>query len=430
MKILLKILLLVALGVAAFEGYIWYKVRAVVAEQVKAVSPFVNVYYGEVVSSIFPREMGINDLQINFQGQVINVQSVRLKPDSIWDLYAIEQDPAELFKRGLAVELTGLDVTDYYSQSISAQLEHEGFLGDSGAQPCSPMPRIGISDLRQMGYEELLIDGEFRIRPPSGSGPGGFSVSGRMQDMLEFNLDFDFLLELNDPMMLMMQLENVDFHALAYSQRDLGFSQKWIDFCAKERGYDADLFVQAHLLELQDKVARDLELGLKSSLLDAYRSYLLDGSRIRVRLQPQTSQWMEQLTFYPKEEYAQLLGLEVLVDGRKLTDVGFIEAPPLVDARGRTAVQRLLEERGILSPVADDVDADDEAAEQLLSWEDLAAYSGTVVITTGDDREHRGRVKDWSKRRLMLLKWVGGGRFTFPIQAQDFKSAKPAPSKR
>lgn len=407
MKVLLQMTLLLVLGVAAFEGYVWYKVRATVSESLEAIAPFVQVDYGSVVSSIFPREVGLDNLSIRAQGDELHLEHVRLHVDSVWDLFALEQGADALFERGATLTVKGLDLTESYGQLLDSSA------GGSAQSPagnvCAPGQPVSSDALSRMGYRNILADLSLEIAPAGIRGPGPVRFSGQLRGMTEFSTEVDFLSGFDQPGLMAAQALQLDFNTLSMSVRDLGFNSQWLKLCAELRQMTPELFVEAHQLELQEWLAHTYSLGLKPAMFEAYRAYLLDGSRVRIELAPKMANLFEQMQEYSAEGFAELLGLKVFIDGRQITEaVGFIamDAVPVQSAADTGSDERVALEVTVLS------------------WPELADVARTVVIETHDGEVFRGRIAHWNTRRVMVEKRVAGGKFTVPVLFRDFKSAR------
>ena len=324
----LVVVVLLGAGVAygGVKAYIHYKVKKQVDRLVAAAAPFAYIEYGSIGSDLHGGVM-INDLVVYPRGVNDAVKADQLK--IITPGLGFVLTGSDTIKRGELPERMGLALqgarlnlngrlVKTLEQAEAAQLGQE----PEGSLACRLSNRFVTAKYRELGLEELVLDtGVSFERGVSASQlvfKMDYSIHGAEQ--AEFTMTLDGF---GDSVMSVAlappQLGSVKMNF----RPDAEFSRKTLEYCSEQHGVDLQTFINTVFDQSDEQYMRDLGFVPGPGIRAALKELMQNAGELSIVAQPTSTLDMKTVHLYKPEDWPDLFGLIVRVNGKEVTDLSF-----------------------------------------------------------------------------------------------------------
>ena len=327
----LKNLVVIALLVAGvtyggIKGYIHYRVKKQVDRLVELATPFAYIEYGSIGSDL--------------QGRVM-INELVLYPRGVND--AVKADKLTVTTPGLAFLLTGSDAVKRgeFPERMGlalrgARLNLNGrlakMLEQAEAAQLGQQPREGIAcglsshfvtaKYRELGLEELVFDTEFSFERGVTASQLVLKMYYAIRDaeQAEFTITLDgFGSSLMSVAVARPQLGSVTMNF----RPDAEFSRRTLEYCATKQGVDMQTFVNGLFEQSDEQYMRDLGFVPGPGLRTAMKELMQHAGELSVVAQPTSNLDIKTVHLYKPEDWPDLFGLIVKVNGKEVSDLSF-----------------------------------------------------------------------------------------------------------
>ena len=108
MKLITSAIALLLLFATGAFTFIWYQTNQTVKQAISALSPYAQISYGTITSSVIPGILGITDVDIIIEGKRFRADSITFSAASILELYALQKNPHSYVKSLPRLDIRGL----------------------------------------------------------------------------------------------------------------------------------------------------------------------------------------------------------------------------------------------------------------------------------------------------------------------------------
>jgi len=439
--LLMAPIVLAAVGYGGTKAYIYFSVKSELDNLVEMAAPFAEISYGGI-SSDLRGKLIVTDFYLasHAGGETMQIDTIELTgpgPGFLFDLsggFKTDDPP-----RNLSLGIKRFSVPA--DQGFGAKFNVKGTGGsvESAYQP-EPCTLGGIfqhKGLYQMGVDTLVADVQF-----------GYSFN---QDTGEAELSFDYQLDDTESFSMAMELGGVQIPAamamgslprlgnfrLSY-QVEPGYTQRMLNHCAKQKKQAPEAFVES-LFDIPDnQYARQLGFIPGPGIRSVLKTVASKGGRVDVAASPPAGINPALLAFDKPEDIVAMLGLEVSLNDKPVTDISFtiqdgIGSPSWMPQRSSLAQSggRFSREQESGSDQAEASSTKQRNKRVRLSYQDtkvsdLHKYLGSRVrLYTGDAAQpKKGFLISLKGQRASVEQSVHSGNMTAHLNLSDIKKAE------
>jgi hypothetical protein len=437
---LIAILLAPFLAYGGLKAYLWYGIKSSVDDMVTSMSPFVEVSYGGIFSTL-DGEVGIEDIVIQpvMTNDTFTVQSMSLRSESIFDFV----NPEERFRNGKFPKQVGWEIqklkldldskifhllSDFQAraQAQNTQAKNQNFLFERlDALGCGDLETFTLADFIDMGYRHLELDVAMDISYLDISRQMQIALRLRDRDLYTADADMKFAFDIEKIKAGVKPPAEPAITALTVNYTDKGYYKLRNAFCARQVGGEEASYIDANVTRLST------ELGgvLPQDVMTEYRKFMAEGGTLSVSLSPAEATQLSNMAFYETSDAMRMLGLTVAVN-----DVSFNAEQMEWSTAATTPTQSAqattqLANRAKVSPPAVQTKTTKQAAQQPESRKvkvsQLSRYMGKLVqLDTNKGKRRVGRLESIDDERVRILIKMTGGEFSFPVKIEEISSAR------
>ncbi len=272
-----------------------------------------------------------------------------------------------------------------------------------------------FAQLQELGFDNILGDmkASYHFQAASRKLYVEFSVDVKDIQRTELSLTLDNVSSLNSQNALTVLLERMKL-SLDYIPE---FGRKMVDYCAQKRGVEPEQF---KLLMVDDFFSELRSQGIIPGvgLSGALREFLSNWGNLTINIRPAQPLNMLSLMAISKsgEKMLDKLGMQLLVNGRLITDMSFY----------------IRKNTSLISSNNASTEEKKAPPKPKYVWEyrkvSVANLSGyldhRVIVVERGGRTHQGLLVDVGGGRVSIQKRVSGGKFTAHLQQSGIVSAK------
>ncbi|MDX1431960.1 MAG: hypothetical protein R3286_05875 [Gammaproteobacteria bacterium] len=427
-KVLLALILMPAIAYGSVKGYAWYKVTSAMDEIVVAMTPFANVTYGGVGTSL-AGSVSVHDLRIYSPAMQLDmsIEEVRVSAPNLQTLLNIEDElrsqkvPEELGLHLVHARMPTSAVANM--QAMSVRSEFDEYFASLATLGCGDVKRIDAAELIEMGYHQLDMSMSIKVRRNAVSNYMDMRMEAEWHDGGRYFVDA----QIPGDGSLNNLMASGNTPRFSFDIENAAYNERLVTYCAEKSGQDADGFVATHV----DLLKSHLEaagVSLNEELYDAYRDYLAGGDNITISINPDDPTLLQHIGMYQPTDMLTILGVEMSVAGRPVTYevdwnqrkfeaalAGELPAPSASDDE---------QQANAASPAPAEPEPHKRAYVDVDKAELANFAESSVRLKTVTGRLIEGRLKGVEKDTVWLHVRVRGGAATLPILLGDISSAK------
>ena len=102
--------------------------------------------------------------------------------------------------------------------------------------------------------------------------------------------------------------------------QDIGYNQKYIDYCASKSSKKASEYVPYHVEKLREYLS-DSEIRFSDEMYAAYSDYLSNQASLTFDIKPESAVSYKYIDLYRPSDWKSVLGLDIYVDNEPVKDL-------------------------------------------------------------------------------------------------------------
>ena len=313
-------------GYGGVKGYIHYKVKKQVDRLTTLAAPFAYIEYRSIGSDLQGRVM-INDLVVYPRGvnDAVKADQLRVTTPGLEFLLT----GADSVKRGELPERMGVALqgarlnlngrlAKVLEQAEATQLGQQ----PTGSIACRLGNRFITAKYRELGLEELVFDTEFSFE----RGVTASQLVLKMAYSIRDTEQAEFTMTLNgfgDSLMSLAvarpQLGSVKMNF----RPDAEFARKTLEYCATKQGVELQTFVNGLFEKSDAQYMQDLGFVPGPGIRAAMKELMQHAGELSLVAQPTSTLDVKTVHLYKPEDWPDLFGLVVKVNGKEVSDLSF-----------------------------------------------------------------------------------------------------------
>lgn len=400
-----------------FHYYVKYQLDAAILQA----APKATIHYQDLNTSLGGNidVLGIDVVPTGME-QGIFIRSAHVSgPDAL--SYLVRQIPA-LGESGppkrLTVVINGieLDISGDKAGKLDSLAERSGYEKIDGTQRdlCHVGGGASFSQFQELGFDKVQGDMKFGYQyAPVGKklyADVDLDLKGMQHVTMSATLNNVPALDAQQVLGILLARLKVTYD---YAPE---FGKKVVEYCAQKRNLTPEQFK----LLMMDDMIREIEknglvlgVGLKTALKD----FLANWGTLLVEISPPRPVGMFELMQLPREQIAEKLGLQLVVNDQLVTDLSF----------------RVLEGISLIrrnSGAGEKTKPSPPRIEYTWEYHKVAAgrlanyLDHKVIIREHDGRVHEGKLIDVAGGRVSIQQRVSGGKFTAHLLSSNIASAQ------
>ena len=324
------ILLICIVAAGAFyggiKGYVYYRVSSELDKMISMASPFVDISYGGISSSL-DGSVAVENVRVLPQGvsDSVTVDAIEVRGDGPLFLYQLTSGfKGDGLPKNMSFALRGFRLP--LDGEVAAK--YSGFMLNSEKVAGAPQDGCGVNGgfspelLGALGVDALMIDMSMGYR------------FDEMDDQSQITMEFDFrefeTMEVDmtfagmpQPGVVMMG-GTPAFKKLALRYwLDPDFAAKAMGHCAKKRGQTVEAYIDSLFEGDDDQLAQAMGFIPGEGIREAMKRYLKEPGEVYISIRPPASGDFGSLAFYKPEDAVALLDPFVQVNGEAVSDLSF-----------------------------------------------------------------------------------------------------------
>jgi len=308
------------------KGYIHYKIKKQVDQLVATAAPFAYIEYGSIGSDLQGRVM-INNLVVYPRGvnDAVKADQLRVSTPGLKFLLT----GSDSVKRGELPERMGVALQGAHL-NLKGQLVkmlEQAEAAQLGQQPtesiaCGLSSRFITAKYRELGLEELVFDTEFSFERGVTASQLVLKMDYAIRDaeQAEFTMTLDGI----GTSLMSVAVARPQLGSITMNFRpDAEFSRKTLEYCAAKQGVDLQTFVNALFEQSDDRYMQDLGFVPGPGIRAAMKDLMQNAGELSVVAQPTSTLDIKTVHLYKPEDWPDLFGLIVKVNGKEVSDLSF-----------------------------------------------------------------------------------------------------------
>ncbi len=315
-KVVIGVLLLVGLGYLGLKVYIYHQVKSGLDNAIAATSPFADIRYDGIDSSLTGSVM-VRNVRVHGFGDDVQVDGVRLgTPNLIYLLGTLSQLQRGEPPRFLELQVNGLNLT------LDGPLMNllQGAIQSKAPRlpasfPCAGQIAFGPAAWRAMGYQRLRNDVFLRVDLDKDSHTIRMQGKWKTADMG----DIGFTTELAriDPGLIRDQAaQRALLRSFSFDYVDHSYYKRLVQYCAGRDKVDPSTFIASVVNANATYYMYSWGVVPGTDLRRAYGEFLRNPQTVSVVAHPNTPLEMSLLNQYSPDDLVALLDLRAIVNGR------------------------------------------------------------------------------------------------------------------
>lgn len=290
------------------------------------------------------------------------------------------------------------------------------------AAGCGDRSGFGTSELVQMGYSGLVMDGRVDYRFIGGGQLLNVKVDSQFRDMHRTEVSMELSLGASslNATAVGMAAANAELLSLNIDYQDRGYTRRVLEFCQNATDLNRPAFIAQHLEAWQQMWER-LGFVAGPTMTEAYRNFLAEPNHLGLSIKPNGELNMDELARSSPELmlYQLQTTLSVNHDEVGRLDLSVREGGPLVveSEAGPVADGDVQTSSG---PSPETATTRTPSGSQSIAIDNLDQYvNRDVELHLRDGRELEGRIEEAREASLQFKRFHGGGYVILPVQYSD-----------
>ncbi len=325
---LLGLLVIAGLAYGGIKAYLYYSLKSEMDQLARQFSLFGKLEYGSLSSSV-NGSLAVHDLTLRVHGMddEARIKTLRYQTPNLWYLL---QDSKQLEKgripqrlsldiEGLALDLYG-EFTDRLEELIS-QLN----LQLHGVNPlCGGRLFFGPSEMRDMGYEEIVADMHIGYRLDAANARLILDITSNSRDMAAVSLQgiVDGITD-TSVISLIQAGSQPRLSQVTVNYTDLSYTRRQVEFCAGLSKLEVNEYIEAEANQQPVYYGSTWGIVPGPGLRQAYRAFLSNPGQIDLSFELPESVTPETVALFKPEDIPGLLNLKLRINGDEVTDLRF-----------------------------------------------------------------------------------------------------------
>ena len=404
-----RIILLILIPVLAYGAarvVVWYTVKEAVDHVRESLAPVASLRYAKIMSPVLGR-FGVAGVRVrpHLLDDDISIGSALVNIDDPLDkLSFLRTARSRQFPTSLDMSFNHVRIP--LSKEVVAWLDKRMTTPpasvDGVPAACRAGARATASDMKKMGYDELVGDVLVHYTYERRSGEIVGYVRLALQDMLDATVEAT--IPASEVVFNVGQLKGMPkFSKLSITLSDPSWTSRFNDYCAKAMGITVPEYIQRRITDTR-QAFESANFAPSDALMKGLERFAAGKSRLTVTLDPRDPIALSQLNPMRGPDYLiDTLGLGVQFDGQTVNDLGAIKTAEKTESE--SAPQQPQEET--FKPT---------------SIEELPQYLKMrvrVLMTDGNTR--RGYLDSIDGEKIVLTRQLVGGSATFDVALKDVK---------
>jgi len=446
-RVLFYILIFPLLAYGGLKAYVWYTVKSNVDDVVANMTPFAEVTYDGIFSSL-DGVVGIEGVVIKpvMTNDEFTLQTMSLSSESIFDFIDVGKRfnngdfpkqmgwEAQKLKLDLDSKIFRL-MSDFQQQAESTQPAGDGFLFERlDALGCGTIGSFGLDEFIDMGYNQLELDLAMEMKYFEISRQMQISLHMKDRDLYRADFDVRFALDIDKIKAGTMETNELAVTAMNVVYTDTGYHKLRNAFCAELNDGTEAAYIDANITQL------GAELGgeLPEKVVTEYRHFMAEGGTVEVNLSPAEATALSGMEFYETADAMRILGMSMSVNNVSV-DADQIQwkvnadkakrqpgSPASASVPATSAKISPPPTRANAAQKSQNVDqSSSEPSGKSIKVSQISRYVGEMVqIDTTQGKRRVGRLESADQERVRIMMKLGGGEFSFPVKLSEITAAK------
>lgn len=316
------------LGWGAVKLYLHSRIDSGLEKLARQAAPVATLRWGAIETSL-SGEASVHDIRIDLRRppDTLTIRQVTYDTPNIWfllrDLGKVNNaripESLHLRVKGLRLDLYG-NLTDRFEQFINnVNLDLSGV-----NRLCGGRLFMGPRELRDMGYEAIVLDGDLGFDIDTITEELTWSLQLAARDMFALQVKNTFDGFLGTPLQALVPTPHpVRTGPLRIRLADRNYVKRMVTYCARHSDMGIGEYVQEEANQPDAYFVSLWGIAPGPGLREAYRQYLADPRSIQVSLEWPEEANLQTLARFKPEEIPALLALRVEVNDQPVTDLAF-----------------------------------------------------------------------------------------------------------
>ncbi len=290
------------------------------------------------------------------------------------------------------------------------------------AAGCGDRSGFGTSELVQMGYSGLVMDGRVDYRFIGGGQLLNVTVDSHFRDMHRTKISMELSLGASslDATAVGMAATNAELLGLNIDYQDRGYTRRVLEFCQNATDLNRPAFIAQHLEAWRQMWERQGFVA-GPTMTEAYRNFLAEPNHLGLSIKPNGDLNMNEMARSSPELmlYQLQTTLSVNHDEVGRLDLSLREGGPLVVESETEAVAEG-DAQASSRTHPENTSNSAPAGTQPIAIDNLHQYvNRDVELHLRDGRELKGRIEEAREVSLQFKRFHGGGYVILPVQYSD-----------
>lgn len=432
MRFLKLLLILFVLGYGGLKAYVWYDIRSNVNKVIVAVSPFVDITYDSIFSSLFDGVVGITGIVIRpkMTSDEFTIQEMSFSVPSIFDIYGLgSRFKDEGFPEYIGFEMKKVNVDldseiflmldDMKEQGAELQASGNPFLIERlDTLGCGNIEKFDVNDLSAMGYNPLNLDIAVNLAFKKIEEQVNVDVNVTDSDLYSVKFSLQAGFDLNQLMSASLQFVEPEISKIKIEYNDTGYYKLRNKYCADLNEGSIEQYINENIAQL----ATELGAVFPKNIVDIYRQFMMSGGSFIVNLNPAEAIILSGLEFYKTADVLDILGMEIVINGVNV-DADDIEWNTESE---KTAIEKSNRSNPATTRNPPKKSGFVKAGKyQKVKKSRLSRYIGkNIQVDTTTGKRRQGQLESVDEERIRILMKIGNGEFSFPVKLEEIVQAR------
>jgi small nuclear ribonucleoprotein (snRNP)-like protein len=317
------ILVLFIAGIAtliASYAYLYYATKGGVDSLIAYLQPYVSIKYKKFHNPM-DGSISINGVSISSAvGFESHIESIELRLNGIFDFINFEKNITDrkiVPKLQIKLNHAHMDLKSVVDMLNYKQSVFNKILQHVAAQGCGDTKLLTPKYIPELGYTEF---------------DGSINLNYEYDEYSSLvNITFDFIWHDMTSYSFRTSVPNInsysDFanpnnevNSFQFVVQDLGYNQRYIEFCSEKSGIDSDEYVDHHIKRLQNYLLQ-ASVSFSDDIYEAYREYLLNDAPVTFDINPESAVNLEYIHLFKPSDWPTILGLDINVGENRIKDL-------------------------------------------------------------------------------------------------------------